>query len=1029
MTTDALGSLHFKILGPLEAWSGETRLQLKGQIQQRVLAALLLDSGRMLPVSRLVEAAWEEEPPATAAHQVRKAVADLRHHIPQGDRVLLTDGPGYTAALPSFSLDVNEFEQRVLDARTATARGNQREAVRILGSALALWRGPALSGLGGHVVQAAAAVLNERHVAAVERYFGLRLALGESGELVSELRAYVGLHPLQESLRGQLMLALSRSGRRAEALEEYTRVRKQLAAELGIAPGPRLGEIYERILHEESPTPAGSRPATGPRTASRPTVVGVPRSVPRDLSDFVGREDELRHLVELASKGRQTTGLVAIDGMGGIGKTSLAVRAAHRLAPDYPDGQLYIDLRGYTPGERPVGAAMALKSLLRSIGTPDDRIPEDAVGCAALLQSAFVGRRILILLDNAADASVVSQLLPTSPGCLVLITSRSRLVDLDGAQWLSLDVMAPEESEKLIAAVLGSPTSGVDSLAAAEMARLCGHLPLALRIAAARLRNRPHWSLRYMVDRLRDEDRKLDELSSSERGVATTLQLSYQVLSAKEQDAFRLLALHPGPDIDVHSVAALLATSLREAEDQLERLLDVRLVEQAKADRYSFHDLLRSFARGLPGRRSPASTESVERLLEYYLTATEAACDLLFPGRTLRPTGIRHSTAPLPSLDQVETARAWFALECSTLASVVTMAAADGFHRHAVCLGRNTAFYLNSQGHLEEFAEISRTSVAAARVLHDPALLGASLSNLGVACWKLGLHGEGIAATREGLELAVSVGDKHTQAHCEGTLGLYESLLGRFPEALAHLEGAVATERELGATRAEVESLTVLSALNEQWGRYEEAADAAHRAVDLVRQLGQHETALVAFTDLALAQLGLGDYAAAKQSLTEARRLCDSAKEPGQIAMTLAASAIVSLHLGEGPQAALYADQAQFLIETSPSPLRQAKVENLLGSLLLKRGRPGAAFRLHTRAHEHALRVTYRVEEAYALAGMARAAGYLGDAVGAQDYRAAAQTLFAALGVRVDRDHDAPVRRALHAVSEPAGGRVGERRP
>ncbi|MFD8692534.1 BTAD domain-containing putative transcriptional regulator [Streptomyces sp. NPDC059651] len=998
MKADVSKELRFNLLGPLEAWAGDTCLHFNGQIQQRVLAALLLERGRLLPVSRLVEAAWEEVPPATAAHQVRKAVADLRQRIPQGDQLLLTNGPGYSAALEPDSLDLDRFDRGIMEARAATAQGDQRSAVRLLASALQLWRGPALSGLGGHVLNAAALVLEERHLAAVERYFALRLALGESVELVSELRAYTGRHPLRETLQGHLLVALSRSGRRAEALEEFQRLRRRLAEELGVDPSPRLSEVHQRILRDSfAPTPSLRPPAS--------TTITTPSTLPPGLGDFVGREQEVHRILAMARASGLMTTLIAVDGMGGGGKTSLAVHAAHLLGPDYPDGQLFLDLRGYSPGERPVGAGVALKSLLCVLGIPQESIPEDALSRAALWRSTLAGKRLLLLLDNAADAGVVSQLIPPSPGCLVLVTSRSRLIDLDGARWLSLDVFTSAESEKLIGAVLGPRRTAAETSATAEMARLCGHLPLALRIATARLSNRPHWTLSEMVGRLRDEERRLYELCSGERGVVTTLSLSYQGLTVRGQQSFRMLALHPGPDTDVHSAAALLGMDPWRAEEQLERLLDVRLLEQCGTGRYAFHDLVRSFAHSLPGGRGTTEGDAaVRRLLSYYLSTTETACDVLFPGRAVRLTRIEPSAARMPDLSSATQVRSWFAHEITALTSAVHTAARDGHDRHAVSLGRNVAFYLNSRGRLEEFVEISRTVVATARKVHDPALLAVSLSNLGVACWKLGLHEEGLAASREGLELAVTAGDKHTEAHCEGTLGLYKSLFGCFGEALAHLQRAVATEHELGAVRAKAESLTVLSALSEQWGLYPEAAKAAQEAVELVRQLGRHETELVALTDLALARAGLGEYTSAEEVLVEARSLPNGASEPGQVAMVLAVSALVALGLRDGQRAACYADRAQNLIKNSLSPLRQAKVGNLLGLVQIQRGLPSAALRLYTSAYDHARRVTYRVEEANALDGMARAAEALGKTSQAFAHRNSAEALYAKLDLPASRN-------------------------
>ncbi|MDI1464792.1 BTAD domain-containing putative transcriptional regulator [Catellatospora sp. KI3] len=1011
--------LRFNILGPLEAWADGTRLELGGLIQKRVLAALLLEPGKLLTVSRLVEAAWDEEPPATAPHQVRKAVADLRGRLPDGRTVLATEGPGYTVAA-AVPLDVTEFDALVREARLLAERGGVREALVRFREADALWRGPVLSDVGGLLVQTAALALQERRLAALERYFALRLAGGELGDLVGELRAHITRHPLQEALRGQLMLALYR----AEALEEYGRLRELLAEELGVDPGPHLVKLYERILREDpelnldvavperAPAPVepspdlgqvGPEPGGGPAPAGRqPTA--VPQTLPFDVTEFVGRRAELAHLLRSARADRSRTRVIAIDGMPGAGKTSLAVRAAYLLAAEYADGQLYIDLGGFTPGERPVNIGAALEGLLRALGLPREAIPDDVVGRHLLWQSSLAGRRMLLLLDNAAETAVVSRLLPTSAGCLVLVTSRARLTELDSAECISIDVLAPEESRALLTELLGAERVEAEPVAAAELAMLCGHLPLALRIAAARLRNRRLWTVQYLVERLRDEDRKLRELSSGERGVASALWLSYQALPEPGRTAFLLLSIHPGRDIDAGSAAAMLGLAADDAEDELERLLDAHLVHQPEFARYAYHDLVGSFARGnLRQLPDGSRADAVRRLVTHYLSASGAACAVLFPGRNHRPTGVEPPAGPAPAFGDADRAQTWFGREHITLVSVVDLAVREELFQHAVFLSRDVAFYLNACGYLDEFAELARIGVAAARRLGDAGILGMSLSNLGVACWKLGRFDEGVTVAAEGLELAVRAGDQRTQAHCEGTLGLYKGLLGEFDAALAHLRAAIALEHELRTPRAAAESLTVLSALFEQWGRYPEAVEAAAQAVALIRGLSRHESALVALTDLAAARLGLGEVDGAEQCLAEARLSCDDSREAGQVALTLALSAELAHRRGDLGAAAEYAGQAAEAAERTASPLRRAKVENLLGRLLLARGDAGAALHLHTRAYETAVAVRFRVEEAYALAGMAAAAHALGDRDAAAAFGADAEAVFEALDIPRDR--------------------------
>nr|WP_237522280.1 BTAD domain-containing putative transcriptional regulator [Streptomyces sp. SID1328] len=645
-------------------------------------------------------------------------------------------------------------------ARAAVGEGRTAEAVTDLRQALALWRGPAPSGRGGRVVEAAVTVWEERRLAAAEQYFELCLAQGEAAELVGDLRDLVGRHPLRETLRGHLMLALHRSGRGAEALEEYAAVRRLLGEELGIDPGAQLTRLHEGILREDlepAPRPPAPRPAPvpGPVPADRGVC-----TLPYDLTDFTGRDHKLRLLLDKADESDgEGTRIIAVDGMGGSGKTTLAVRAAHRLADRYPDGQLFVDLRGFTPGERPLRPEVALEGLLRALGVPDERLPEGTEERTALWRGMVARKRVLILLDNAADPGQVVPLLPASSGCLVLITSRGRLVDLDGVDWIGLGMLAPEESVTLLAETLGAERAAAEPGAVAELAELCGRLPLALRIAAARLRNRPRWTVAHLVERLSHETRRLDELSTGRRSVTATLELSYQALSAAGRAGFRLLGQHPGTEIDVWSAAALTGTSAREAEDLLEYLLDAHMVQQHALGLYSFHDLVRSFARSLPGEGTGGGVLA-ERLLPYYLRATEAACEVLFPDRMRLEWGAEVRPAALPPLRTVAEAMEWFDREYRMVQAALDREGDLADPACVVRLSRNLAFYLYTRSKPDEQVAQGRTAVRAARRLGDRNLLCLSLNNLGVAQWRAGRFRDGIDSVSEAREIARALGDE-----------------------------------------------------------------------------------------------------------------------------------------------------------------------------------------------------------------------------------------------------------------------------
>ncbi|MFE9797343.1 BTAD domain-containing putative transcriptional regulator [Streptomyces goshikiensis] len=1147
--------VHFAVLGSLEVRAGGARIRLGGPISERVLATLLLDPGRVMPIGRLVEAAWDDEPPATAAHQVRKAVADLRQRIPDGGRLIVTEGAGYRVAVAPERLDLSLFALRLRQARAALDAGRPLDVARELRAALDLWRGPVLSGSGGTAIASASAVLEERRLTAVEQLIEIRLALGESGELVGDLRELIAAHPLREAPRGQLMLALYRSGRQAEALAEFGRVRELLVEELGIDPGPRLTRLYEAILRDspelappEPPAPprpatpwAGPAPVTGtpgwpkaapgsmagagapaepaaggpvadaetatgtgPEAPAKPgpgfpggpwavggdtdsaaiagapwaegrasSAVGpealagagpgagagvaagstnaagpgggvgtgaaaggervaprateVPRTLPNDLTGFTGRERELGRLLERAAAPADgATRIVAIDGMGGSGKTALAIRAAHRLAEAYPDGQLYIDLRGFTPGEQPRLPLSVLGALLRSLGVPGERLPEEADSRSCMWRGLLAERRMLIVLDNAADVAQVRPLLPASSNSLVLITSRTRMVELDGCDWMSVGVMSPPDSRALVREALGRSRTEREPEAVEALAELCGHLPLALRIATARLRNRPRWTVRHLVDRLADGTRRLDELRSGERSVEATLRLSYRAMRKEHRDAFRLLGLHPGAEIDVHSAAALLGCGVREAEDVLEHLLDAHLVGQHEIGRYAFHDLVRSFAQSPRGDddndgdndNDTVETAATGRLLDHFFAVTEEACRFLYPGRDAVDVPFARPAGGLPPIGSAGEAEAYFDREYVTLLAAVARAQERGFFAHAVHLARNLVFHLNARSYLSEYAQAADLAVAAARRIGDPAQLRLSLSNQTVSRAKLGRFREGIAAASEALDIAVSLGDRHGEAYCRDLLGMLHSCLGHLAAGRSHLERAVELYREAGSNRQETYALCNLSSVYTWLGRHREAASAAERAVAISRRLGARNEEISALNDLAIARLATRDHSAARSAAEQALELSDESRMPENLALTLALAADASLHLGRTRQAVAHADRAYGLIRAKGTALRQAVVENILGDVHCRRGEFDRALALHESAYELAAAIEYRIEAARALRGMSAALAATGRTGRAEILRRCADDVMESMRVPVDRRPAAP--EAARPAARPA---------
>ncbi|GAA1902355.1 BTAD domain-containing putative transcriptional regulator [Streptomyces sodiiphilus] len=1003
--------LRFNILGPFEGWADGRQLRLGGALRERTLVMLLLETGSVLPVSRLVAAAWDEAPPNSAAHQIRKAVADLRQRIPGGSELITTTGPGYRIVVEEEQLDHAEFRAGVRAARAAVAEGKPESAVSRFGEALRLWRGPVMAGYGGQVVDAVSAVLEEQRLAAAEQFFELCLRLGESAELPNELvgriKELTEQYPLSETLRGQLMLALYRTGRQADALAEYERIRLLLTEEMGVDPGPRLGGIFEQILQQRpeiGPSAAVAVPAV-PSPVPAPVAISTATSfssLPGDLSDFVGRDQEMRQLARAVAEG---TRIVAIDGMGGSGKTALAVHAAHRLAERYPDGRLFVDLRGHTPGEEPLTAGVCLETLLRSAGLPAEQIPDDLSARTALWRAVTACRRMLMILDNAQDVAQTRPLLPSGPENLTLLTSRARLVDLDGARWLSLGVLPPEASVAFLRDALGAERVDAEPEPGAELVELCGHLPLALRIAAARLQNRPQWSLSFLAGRMRDESRKLGELRSADRSVAAALRLSMVSLDLHLQSSFRLVGLHPGRDIDPASAAALLGTDPERTEEILETLLDVHLLGSAERGRYAFHDLVRSFARSLCGPDTEKHDhEAVTRLLNYYIATAENACDLLFPKRPrlshLLPDATTAYHTEFATADQ---ALAWLDTNRVSLLAAVRLAGERQLHRHAACLPRSLSYHSHLRNYPGELLEAYRTSVDSARRLNEPALLVLVLTNLANLHWKLGNFFDGTTVLKEAREIAAGIEDREGVAYCLSQLGTFYNSLGRLEEALDSLTEAVRTHRELGAPAEEALALSNISSVLGRLGRFEKSAEAAAEALAVQERIGETNDKIDALANLSAAHLGLGRPERALECLEKAQDLCEMLRRPANTVVVLAHLADVWVRLGGLDRAAGYAERALRLAEANSSPVHRARVRNAAGRVADARGNHAEALRHHKEAYAVSARVMHRYEMLRSLDGMAAAAAGSGSFAEAAAHLAEADALAAEMNITTDR--------------------------
>ncbi|RFS83485.1 hypothetical protein D0T12_20800 [Actinomadura spongiicola] len=828
---------EFRILGPLEVWVGGKQVRLRGAGRQKVLAALLLSAGQVVPLSRLVDAVWPQEPPPTAEKRVRNLVSDLRRLLAEEKSAgLAAAGTGYRLDIAEDALDAALFDRRVRRARRYAADRRPAEAVAEFRAALGLWRGPVLAGLECPALEPQVNSWEERRTAALEEDIELELDLGRHHSVISELAEQVAAHPLRERLAGQLMLALHRAGRRAEALQVFHDIRVALSEELGLDPADQLRRLHEQILGSDpglaAPAPASAR---GKRV----------QQLPRDVADFTGRATELNRLLSaLPDEGEAGTAVVirSIDGMAGIGKTALAVHTAHRLADRYPDAQLFIDLKAHAAEAQPTTTAAALDALLRAIGVPGERIPDEVEQRAGLWRAELAGLRALIVLDNAATAEQVRPLLPGSPDTLVLITSRRQLTDLEAAFTLSLEVLPPADAAALLTRIAGDARAAGEPRAVHEVVRLCGFLPLAVRIAAARLRTRPTWTLAHLAERLGDQRRRLGELSTGDRSVVTAFALSYRHLAPVQQRLFRLLSLHPGTDFDVRTAAEIADISFQEAEQILENLLDMHLLQQRAVGRYRFHDLLRTYAAQLTREEDTEADRRavLYRILDHYLASARHVYRLERNGCTLADAfAATHS--PGLAFDDLAEGQAWVLHELDGILGVAREAAADPGLPIAVA-----ADLLLALDPVGDFAFLwprlngPAAAVAdAARARGEPSAEARARYMLGGGLWQVGRIDEGEAQIRRGIQAAQDGGETAVLDRLLNVSALLAHAGQRPEEALRTYRESLAVSERSGNWAAHLEVLNNIGAVYIRGaGRPAEALPWLERGLELLDRVG-----------------------------------------------------------------------------------------------------------------------------------------------------------------------------------------------
>ncbi|MFE9203330.1 tetratricopeptide repeat protein [Micromonospora sp. NPDC007230] len=898
-------SLRFELLGPLRAWRGDVEVGLGGVKQQTVLAVLLLEAGRPVPVDKIVGTVWGSEPPPSVTHLVQTYVSRLRQVLNLGRQLVSTDA-GYLLRLDPAQLDVTSFDGHLAAAQQHHERGDQVATAREVAAALALWSGEPLGGLGGEAIEVARQGLTERNLTALELRITVDLDAGRHADAIAELTRLVKAFPLQERLWAMLMLALYRADRQAEALRTYANARALLVEELGVEPGVGLTRMHQRIL-------AGDPSLAAPDSAGSDRVWTPRDDLPGDVADFTGREPELRRLLAALESVPQTAAVVlAIDGMAGVGKSTLAVHLAHRLADRYPDGRLFLDLHAHSEGRPPLDPGAALDLLLRALGTPGDTIPAEIEERAARWRAELAGRRMLLILDNAGSAAQVRPLLPGTAGCLTLVTSRRRLADLDSTDVVSLDVLRPADAAALFNRILGAERAGAGIEDVAEVIGLCDRLPLAIRIAAARLRARPAWTVRHLAHRLRDRRRVLTELAVGDRSVAASLALSYAQLTEPQQRLFRLLGLAPGPDFDAHLAAAAAGIPVDRAERLLEDLLDTHLVQEPAPGRYRFHDLLHQHAHAAAQEidEPDARRDAVGRMLDQYLYTASVAMDTIFPRtRHQRPRPAAPATA-MPPFTGAADARAWLDAERVNLVAAVGHAAAGGWPAHATALAATLRLYLDTAAHHVDALAVHRHALDAARGAGDRAGEGTALHNLAKVCWRLGRYDEAYDHLRRALPIHRDTGDRQAEAGALETLGATCYSVGRYDDAIDHYGRAALIHREGGDRVAEATVLNNIGVIQERQGRYREVLALCRQALAIYRADGDRPGEARALCNGGNALWRLGRYDEALDHLRRSLVIHRETGAPSWEAHTLNSLGNVLASLGRHEEAVDHCDRA-----------------------------------------------------------------------------------------------------------------------
>ncbi len=995
--------LLFGVLGPLEVRRGTDPVHLPAGKLRALLASLLLHANRVVSIDQFVDDLWGDDPPDRARNVIQVYVMRLRNAL--GDAAVIRTTPnGYRIELAPDSLDLHRFQELTDQGRRAA--DDAATSADLLRRALSLWRGPALADVRSPSLHRTEVPrLTEYRLQAQQWRIDADLHLGRHQQLIPELTSLTREFPLREQFWGQLILALYRADRLAEALRTYQDLRQSLADELGTDPSQPLQRLHQRVLANDpaldlgAPTSAGSAPAgsasagsasAGSASAGSASAGSAPAGtpparpfqLPADASSFTGRTAELAALdalVTTAPDRPPTVVVSAIAGAPGVGKTALAVRWAHRVADRFPDGQLYVNLRGHatSPPLRPIDA---LARFLRALGVAADQTPVEEDEAAALYRSTLAGTRTLIVLDNAVDADQVRPLLPASPTCLTVVTSRDRLtglVALDGAHRVTLGVLPEADAVDLLRQLIKADRAHAEPDAVAELARQCGYLPLALRIAAANLADRPYESIAgYTAGLAEGRLAALAVDGDGQAAVRAAFDLSYAALPGPARRLFRLLGLVPGPDIAIPAAAALAGTSVGEARTLLDRLAGAHLLEPHSPGRYACHDLLRLYAvERVHGEDSgPDRAAAAGRLYDHYLAGADAAAKVLYPQMLRLPedqtTG--EITAEITDSDQ---ASAWLDAERANLVAVVRHTAEHGPWPVAWRLSDALRMYFYLRMYPIDWLAVATAGLAAATADDDPRAQAAAHHSLALLYGRQSRFDQAIRHYDQAIDLARTAGWLDGEATAHNNIGIVYANTGRPRQAADHYARTLVIKRRADHASGEAAALGNLGALSAELGRLPEAVEHSNQALALYRKIGNRIGEAHVHTGLGVIEHALGHLDQAADTLEQAISLH---REVGNRINEVEARSYLTAVLrdaGRLAEARTHADAALTLVLDVGHRRLEGNARNALGTLEAAEGRCAAAADLHRYAIEVATATTDQYLLVEALLDLARAVG------------------------------------------------------